>query len=252
MITLCIIGSGNVASHLASAFAKSGQVKLLQLYARQQTTVNGLPDHVNIIHEMKDLAEADLYLLAVSDNAIAEVSENFPFEGKLLAHTSGSVPLEAMSAKNRRAVFYPLQTFSKDKEVDFTTIPFCLEAENETDLSLLRRVASAISTVIYDLGSKERKALHVAAVFANNFVNHLYGNAFDICSENGIDPAILHPLIAETANKVIHMTPQQAQTGPAKRNDTTTIQAHLDFLKGTPKFELYDLLTQSIQNGEKL
>jgi predicted short-subunit dehydrogenase-like oxidoreductase (DUF2520 family) len=137
--------------------------------------------------------------------------------------------------------------------VNFKTIPLCLETENEKDAPNLNLIANAISDAVYDINSEQRKALHVAAVFVNNFVNHLYLIGNEICDANAIPFAILKPLIQETANKIATLSPKAAQTGPAKRNDISTIAAHQQFLTDENQAAIYNLLTQSIQdNGKKL
>jgi len=197
--------------------------------------------------------KADLYVIAVFDDAIAKVSAQLPFENRLVVHTSGSVSLDALDKKNRKGSFYPLQTFSKKAEVDFSQIPIFLESENETDFELLEKVAEVISNKVYKINSEQRKALHVSAVFVNNFVNHLYQIGNEICVENKVPFEVLKPLILETANKVMRLSPKEAQTGPAIRNDKQTIASHLDFLLDENQKNIYKTLTQSIQNnGKKL
>jgi predicted short-subunit dehydrogenase-like oxidoreductase (DUF2520 family) len=137
--------------------------------------------------------------------------------------------------------------------VNFKTIPLCLETENEKDAPTLKLIANAISDAVYDINSEQRKALHVAAVFVNNFVNYLYQMGNEICDANAIPFEILKPLIQETANKIATLSPKNAQTGPAKRNDLKTIAAHEEFLKDENQAAIYKLLTQSLQNnGKKL
>ncbi|MEO8515496.1 MAG: DUF2520 domain-containing protein [Flavobacterium sp.] len=253
MISVVIIGSGNVAQHLLNAFEKSTTTHVIQIYSRNTIVIPILSDAVKITHDYANIVNADLYVIAVSDNSIAEVSKNLPFTNKLVVHTSGSVGLEDLDAKNRKGVFYPLQTFSKSKKVNFKDIPFCLETENETDYQLLETVACSLSDKIFKINSEQRKALHVSAVFVNNFVNHLYQIGNDICIENNIPFEILQPLILETANKIVTLSPNEAQTGPAKRNDTQTINAHLNFLSDQTQKEIYKILTKSIiDNGKKL
>ena len=253
MIKIVLIGSGNVAHHLIEAFAKSKIVEVTQVFSRQKESVSPLFDSNKITDDYNNLAEADLYIIAVSDDAIAKVSSQLPFENRLVVHTSGSVSLDALDKKNRKGSFYPLQTFSKNKAVDFSHIPICLESKNETDFELLEKVAQSISNTVFKINSEQRKALHVSAVFVNNFVNHLYQIGNEICIENNLPFEILKPLILETANKVMALAPESAQTGPAKRNDTQTIEAHLDFLSNENQSTIYKILTQSIQNnGKKL
>lgn len=253
MVKVCIIGSGNVAQHLITAFANSGSTELVQVFVRDKSKVAHLVAAEIATDDLNALAEADLYIIAVSDGAIAEVSASFPFSGRLVAHTSGSVPIGAIDGKNRRAVFYPLQTFTKNKPVNFKEIPICIEVEHQADYAVLEQTAAAISSVIYPIDSSQRKALHVAAVFVSNFTNHLYQIGSEICEQNNIPFDILKPLIAETANKVRLLSPRDAQTGPARRNDTQTIEAHLAFLRDENQHRLYEILTQSIiSNGKKL
>ena len=253
MIKVVLIGSGNVAQHLIKAFAKSAIIDVIQVFSRQKEAVTSLLDSNKITDNFNDLAEADLYIIAVSDDAIATVSSQLPFENRLVVHTSGSVPLDALDNKNRKGSFYPLQTFSKKAEVDFSQIPVFLESENEADFELLQKVANIISHKVYKINSEQRKALHVSAVFVNNFVNHLYQIGNEICIKNNVPFEVLKPLILETANKVMKLSPKEAQTGPAIRNDKQTIASHLDFLLDENQKNIYKTLTQSIQNnGKKL
>ncbi|PJJ08582.1 putative short-subunit dehydrogenase-like oxidoreductase (DUF2520 family) [Flavobacterium sp. 1] len=253
MIKITIIGSGNVAQHLIDAFMKNKAIEIIQVFSRTQKQITPNLDSGKIINDWNALAEADLYIIAVSDDAIADVSSQLPFENRLVVHTSGSAPLTSLDNKNRKGVFYPLQTFTKGKEIDFKTIPFCLETEFENDYELLEKTASAISDSIHKIDYHQRKALHVAAVFVNNFTNYLYQLGNDICHENHVSFDILKPLILETAEKLLTLSPKDAQTGPAKRNDISTIEAHESFLSNENQSTIYKILTQSIQNhGKKL
>lgn len=251
MIKVVLIGSGNVAHHLIEAFAKSPTVEVIQVFSRQKESVTPLFDSNKITSNFTDLAEADLYIIAVSDDAIANVSSQLTFKNRLVVHTSGSVSINSLNAKNRKGIFYPLQTFTKNKAIDFNSIPICLESENESDFDLLKNVAESISNAVFKIDSHQRKALHVSAVFVNNFVNHLYQIGNEICIDNNVPFKILKPLLLETANKVMTLSPREAQTGPAKRNDITTIEAHLDFLSNENQAKIYKILTQSIQNNGK-
>ena len=257
MVKVVIIGSGNVAQHLIAAFKNAqilgSDIDLIQVYSRQTASVSHLLNLDQITNDLDTLAEADLYIIAVSDDAIGAISSQLPFKNRLVVHTSGSVPLHALDEDNRKGVFYPLQTFTKNKAVDFKIIPICLESENATDYQLLDKVAKSISEKVFAINSEQRKALHVAAVFVNNFTNHLYQIGQEICEENQVPFEILKPLIAETANKIMVLSPEEAQTGPAKRNDSITIEAHEAFLSNENHLKIYKTLTQSIQeNGKKL
>jgi predicted short-subunit dehydrogenase-like oxidoreductase (DUF2520 family) len=253
MIRVVIIGSGNVAQHLIKAFAKSNMVETVQAFSRNKENLTNLIDSSKITDDLNDLIDADLYIISVSDNAIAEVSHQLKVENKLVVHTSGSIDMIDLDNKNPKGVFYPLQTFSKNVAVNFDFIPICLEAENVEDYKLLETVAKSISDKVFNINSNQRKALHVSAVFVNNFVNHLYKIGNDICKENNIPFEILQPLIQETANKITSLSPNEAQTGPAKRNDSQTINSHLQFLTDENQKEIYKILTKSIiDNGKKL
>ncbi|WP_394774104.1 Rossmann-like and DUF2520 domain-containing protein [Flavobacterium sp.] len=253
MIRITLLGSGNVAQHLIKAFAKSEAVEIVQVYSRKKENLASLIDFDKITDNFEDLKEADLYIIAVSDKAISEVSKQLPFQNRIVVHTSGAASLDVLDIKNRKGVFYPLQTFSKSKEIDFSTVPMCLEAENTFDFKVLEALAKSVSNAVYAINSDQRKALHVAAVFVNNFTNHLYQIGQEICAEHQVPFEVLRPLIQETAQKINTLDPIDAQTGPAKRNDLTTIEAHLDYLLNENQKNIYKILTQSIQNnGKKL
>ena len=257
MIKVSIIGSGNVAQHLIVALQNSiingAEIELVQVHTRQKSTVSHLLDFNKITDDWSTLAEADLYIIAVSDDAISNVSEQIPYKNKLVVHTSGGISLEALAPNNRKGVFYPLQTFSKNKVVNFKTIPICIESQNASDFQLLQKVAQSISDSVFAINSEQRKALHVAAVFVSNFSNHMYKIGNDICIENNLPFEILSPLIQETAEKITQLSPNEAQTGPAIRNDKETINAHLTLLSDENQKNIYTILTQSIQNnGKKL
>lgn len=253
MIQVTIIGSGNVARHLIKAFSEKAEIELVQVFSRKPQMVADLVNSNKIISDYNHLQTVDVIIIGVTDDAIAEVSDQIPFKNQLVVHTSGSVAMSNLDDKNRKGVFYPLQTFSKSKAVDFKIIPICLEAENDKDYQTLETVAKLISNVIYKVNSEQRKALHVAAVFVSNFVNHLYQMGNEICTENNLSFDILKPLIQETANKILTLSPKEAQTGPAKRKDTQTINTHLSFLTDENQKEIYKLLTKSIiDHGKKL
>ena len=235
MIEITIIGSGNLAQHLILAFQQAEnnglEVRLNQVFSRNKKSIAHLVSPNKIINSFNDLKKADVYIIAVSDDAIETVVNEFPFENQFIAHTSGAIPMEIIKKTTRKGVFYPLQTFTKNKVIDFKKVPICLETENSEDYQLLEKVAKSISDFIYPIDSKQRKALHVAAVFVNNFTNHLYQIGKDICDKNQVPFEILKPIILETAEKIKEFSPIENQTGPAIRNDTKTIEAHKSFLK---------------------
>lgn len=254
MIKITIIGYGNVAQHLIHAFEHNSAAEIEQIFVREPSKVKNINSKIKIISDWQLLMPSDVFIIAVSDDAINEVCLLFPLKNQLVVHTSGSVALEQISNHNRRGVFYPLQTFTKGKKVSFKEIPICIETEFSADLEILKKIAKTISDKTYIINSQQRKALHVAAVFVNNFVNHMYQMGNEICYQNQVPFGILEPLIAETASKITNLSPKNAQTGPAIRHDELTIDAHLHFLKEEPtKQSIYKLLTQSIQqNGKEL
>lgn len=251
MIRLTIIGSGNVGQHLIKAFAKSEAIEIVQVFSRKKETLSAIIEYDKIVSDFSELKEADLYIIAVSDNAISEVSGQIPFQNQLVVHTSGAASIDTLDEKNRKGVFYPLQTFSKNKDVDFSNLPICLEAENTFDFRVLETVAKSVSKAVFAINSEQRKALHVAAVFVNNFTNHLYQLGQEICNEHQVPFDVLKPLIQETADKINTLDPVDAQTGPARRHDSTTIETHLAFLTNENQKNIYKILTQSIQNNGK-
>ncbi|GGX15330.1 Rossmann-like and DUF2520 domain-containing protein [Aquimarina muelleri] len=248
MIRVVILGAGNVAKHLYSAFFHQKHIEIIQCYNRKNLQLHPDQKKETIIKDIRLLKDADIYVLAVSDDAIEKVSSIFPFKNKLVVHTSGSSPMGIINNKNKKGVFYPLQTFSKDKIVNFTTIPICIEAENQIDLEILRKLASSLSNKVYTISSEQRSILHVSAVFVNNFTNYLFSIGSDICNEHRVPFEILHPLIQETAQKAIKMDPSNAQTGPAIRKDVNTIERHLEILTNTTQQNIYTTLTKAIQS----
>jgi predicted short-subunit dehydrogenase-like oxidoreductase (DUF2520 family) len=247
MIKVVLFGSGNVAQHLIIAFQQSGKVDVIQVVVRDKNKAELSISPDRITDSMQAIPNADIYIMAVSDGALPGLSGKLPLNNVLVAHTSGSVALTALDPKNRRSVFYPLQTFSKSRTVDYSHVPVCLEWENNKDQQVLTELAHCISPNCYTINSVQRKALHVAAVFVNNFVNHLYHIGEEICEEHQVPFDILKPLITETAEKAQHLSPRLGQTGPAIRNDQNTIDAHLALLTQSNQKELYQLITQSIQ-----
>jgi len=254
-MNIVILGSGNVATHLGRAFKMAGQ-DVTQVWSRDITHASALADTLAAepIDNMFDLdRSADLFIIAVKDEAIRELALELKLADQLLVHTSGSTGLSALDgASTKVGVFYPLQTFSKIKSVDFRQIPIIIEANAPEVLTSIRAVADRLSEKVIELNSEQRKTLHVAAVFACNFTNHLFGLAQELLEEKGLDYELLKPLIEETLSKIEMNDPVSVQTGPAIREDQATIQAHLEVLKPNPALsELYTKLSQSIVNLHK-
>lgn len=253
MIKVIIIGAGNVATHLYQTFSKQERLEVIQVYNRNPEHLAFVKEPQKRVSKLEELKEADLYLFAVSDDAIMEIAEKVADNKSVFAHCSGSEPMDNFSKFENYGVFYPLQSFSKNKVVDFKEVPVCLEANSAKNLKFLKEIASMLSNNIFEVSSEQRRALHLSAVFVNNFTNHLYALAADYCKKNELPFKILQPLIKETAAKIETLTPYSAQTGPALRNDQKTISAHLEMLNDDQK-KIYTILTESIQklHGKKL
>lgn len=253
MNSIVIFGAGNVAHHLLKAFSSAKNFQVIQVFNHKPENLIPFSTETETTINLAKVKPADIYLLAIKDDAISEIADNIKYERALMLHTSGAVPVDVFSRFSRRGVFYPLQTFSKNKEVDFSQIPVCIEANKEEDLHLLETMGKSISENVYHINSEQRKSLHVAAVFVSNFVNYLYTEGEAICKKNQIPFEILQPLILETASKMTKMSPLEAQTGPAKRNDVGVLQSHLSQLDQEQQ-KIYSLLTQSIQalHGKEL
>lgn len=247
MIRIVILGAGNVSTHLCKAFNASEEILLIQLYSRNKSSLKSFSETIETTSSISELKAADVYIIAIADDSIKSFSETLPFKDKLVVHTSGSMSISELSENNRKGVFYPLQTFTKESEVDFINIPICIEASTIPDLKLLKKLGRSISEKVVKINSDERAKLHLAAVFVNNFVNHLYQKGSEILEENSLPFDLLKPLIIETVNKIESLSPKEAQTGPAKRNDIKTIEKHLHLLKNSTHKELYLQLTKAIQ-----
>ncbi len=247
MVNVSVLGYGNIGFHLVDAFEKSNVINLIQVYNRHP--IKNKSFKAELVNNLNNLTKADVYIIAIPDDAIKSFSSQLKLDG-LVVHTSGSVNINALIGKFAKGVFYPLQSFSKDKVVDFKKIPIAIEAQNLSDLNLLNKLACCLTPLVYKIDSKQRQNLHVAAVFVNNFTNYMYRIGENICLKNNIDFNILKPLILETAKKIETLPPTDAQTGPAKRNDKQTITKHLKLLPSEFE-EIYTLLTKFIQQHDK-
>lgn len=252
-MNVSIIGSGNVATHLAKALKKA-DVQVLNIWSYHLENAQILADTVGAkaVAEVSEIinesVESDIILIAVKDDAIAEVSSQLGNYNGLIAHTSGAIAMDVLSDHQNYGVFYPLQTFSKHTSLDFSDVPLCLEANNTNSLNQLKQLANLVSKNVYEVNSEQRKILHLAAVFACNFPNYLYGIAQQLLAQHQLDFDIIKPLIAETANKVQTALPMEVQTGPAIRNDEQTLTKHEVLLQQHPKWlNIYKLLSEQIK-----
>jgi predicted short-subunit dehydrogenase-like oxidoreductase (DUF2520 family) len=253
---IVLIGAGNVASQLGMALQEKGFF-IAQVYSRTLTSARTLGDKLQADYtdQLSELIpDAGFYIFAVKDSVLPEILNKCPALSGLWVHTAGSVPMNIFSGYTYRyGVLYPLQTFSKDRKVSFAEIPFFIEACQPADELLLETIARALSGKVVRLSSEKRKQLHLAAVFACNFTNHLYTLAARILEENGLPFDLLQPLIRETAAKIETLHPKDAQTGPAVRYDENIINQQLEMLKEKPPLqEIYRLLSGSIHREQQV
>lgn len=251
---IVLIGAGNLASQLGKSLKVAGS-HIVQVYSRTEKSARELAGilECSFTCDLTSLIECDLVIVAVKDDAIETVLKRLAVSRSILVHTAGSIPMSMLNAYSKNiGVFYPLQTFSKERDVDFSSIPICLEASSPKVFDLLQELAAKISDVVKSVNSEERKNLHLAAVFTCNFVNHFYHLGDLLLQEKGLDFDLLKPLIQETAQKVLSMKPLDAQTGPAIRFDETIINKHLDLLTDEPELKkIYSFVSESIYKTQK-
>ena len=246
-----IVGSGNVATHLSLALASLEGIEICQVYSPTEAHAEILAERLNcdfVTDPTQIRKDADVYLFALKDQALETVIRAVPANDGLWLHTSGSMPIQVFAGYTERyGVLYPLQTFSKSREISFQGIPLFIECHREEDKNCLEDLARRLSGKVCELSSEKRRSLHLAAVFACNFTNHIYALAEEILAKEGLSRDYLFPLIDETAAKVHELPAQEAQTGPAIRYDENIINKHLGMLADDPDVQtLYRLLSQSI------
>lgn len=252
---ISIIGSGNVATHLGKALYASGH-EIVDVFSPSAGHAGLLATALNAraITRLWQLSpQVDLCLIAVKDDVIEDLAADLKLSHSMVVHTAGSIPMQVLAASAPAyGVLYPFQTFSKPRQLDITQVPFCLEASDGETLRRLEQLVADLGARSYVLDTDSRKALHLAAVFACNFTNHLYTLAESLLREKAIPFDLLRPLIGETAGKALEGNPFEAQTGPAVRNDQKVIAGHLRQLEGKPELrELYGLLSESIRKTHK-
>lgn len=246
MSSVTIIGTGNVAYHLAKAIKAVPGYELAVVAGRTPDNLVPFKGIARHICKLEDAPVSDITIIAVADDAIETVVSKAPYTSGVWAHTSGSKPMKILQHFTHYGVFYPLQTFSKAVPLDFKEIPIFIEAHTDDALEQLRGLAFALSKNVQNLNSQARKQLHLAAVFANNFTNHCLAIANDICNESAIDFKLLKPLLEQTIKNAFDQNPKLAQTGPAKRLDKTIIIKQLAQLKKPAQKEVYKALSNSI------
>ena len=246
MKNIILIGSGNLATQLGLSLLDNGY-NIIQVWSQQIKNAINLADKLNCnaTDSLKNLAKADLYILAVKDDKIKSIVNSISVD--CIVHTSGGSDIDIFDDKFKNfGVFYPLQTFNKEIDIDFENIPICIEANNKEFELKLNNLAKSLSKRITVLNSKQRKKLHVAAVFACNFSNHMYTNAYNLLKEDNIDFKLLIPLINQTILKLNDNKPEDVQTGPAKRKDVKLIEHQSEIITNKKIKELYQFITNSI------
>lgn len=252
---IVLIGAGNLATHLGKALHAAGH-DMVQVFSRTMQSAETLASLLDA-EPLTDMAQvrddADVYIFSVKDSALEQlISQLCGGEKKVFLHTAGSMPMSVFREKALHyGVLYPMQTFSKQREVDFSIIPCFIEANDEFALKQIEGLAGQISHRVFQLSSEDRKYLHLSAVFACNFANHCYAVSQELLQQHGIPFDVMLPLIDETAAKVHGMTPKEAQTGPAVRYDENVIGKQIQLLENQPYFQkIYDCMSKSIHELE--
>ncbi|MBQ6651999.1 MAG: DUF2520 domain-containing protein [Prevotella sp.] len=257
MVKAVLVGAGNVATHLGKAIVDAGD-KVVQVYSRTLASAATLAEilHSEPVTVVEDICrDADIYIISVKDDVLPTIIASVckSRENCLFAHTAGSVPMNVFEGHCKHyGVIYPLQTFSKDRELNFREIPLFVEAVDEDSLTALETFSNQLSSLVFQLSSPFRSKLHLSAVFACNFVNHCYALAAEILKESGLPFDVLLPLIDETCHKVRELSPVDAQTGPAVRWDKDVMARHREELSVQPLWaEIYEAMSQSIHELDK-
>ena len=253
--SIVLVGAGNLATNLGKALYRKG-FRIVQVYSRTKESAKTLANIVEAeyttdLHELSN--EAQLYIVSLKDAVVGQLLPELVCgrQKSLWVHTAGSIPMDVWEGlAERYGVFYPMQTFSKLREVDFSEIPVFVEGNTSADTCFLKEVAAALSHKVYEVDSERRRHLHLAAVFACNFTNHMYALAAELLEKYQLPFDVMLPLIDETARKVHKLEPHQAQTGPAVRYDENVINRHLQLLADNPRLqEIYKILSESIHKS---
>jgi predicted short-subunit dehydrogenase-like oxidoreductase (DUF2520 family) len=246
MKNIILIGSGNVATHLGIALKKR-DYNIVQVYSRSIENAKELAQKLNtdFTNDFTQLKDANLIIVSVNDDVISEVLSKL--KNTAIVHTSGSIGVNIFNDNfSNYGVFYPLQTFNKEVEVNISEVPFCIEGNSLKFENQLTQIAKRISNTVVVMDSEQRKQLHIAAVFASNFSNQMFTIADDLLAERNIDFKILLPLIKQTIAKLNTNKPKEVQTGPAKRKDKKIIQEHIDLIQEKEIKELYKKISTNI------
>ncbi len=245
------VGAGRLAWHLVQALSGAGH-EVVQVYSRTEESAAALAAKVGAqpVCRMDDVGDADVYVVAVKDAVLADVVRQLckGRAARVFLHTAGSMPMQVFEGLAAHyGVFYPMQTFSKERALDFSRIPIFLEGSDPVALGVARTLAESVSRQVVELSGEGRRRLHLAAVFACNFANHCYELASEVLQEQGLPFSVMQALVDETAAKVSELSPRQAQTGPAVRYDQNVMEAQLSLLADRPLAQqIYRLMSKSI------
>jgi predicted short-subunit dehydrogenase-like oxidoreductase (DUF2520 family) len=247
---LALLGAGNVAHHLSKALRSNG-AEFTQVFNRDLSNAQSLAKTLGAeaCDDPQDIrSDVDAYLVSLSDDAYAHVLERMGARERLIIHTSGNLGLDVLDAfSQKRGILYPFQSFSKNREIDLKEVPFFIDSNNSEDLNLLRDLGRRISTHVFQLSEEDKQHYHLAAVFANNFANHMFREAELICDRFNLDFKLLHALIRETSAKAVELGPDAAQTGPAIRFDESVLNRHFRELEiDIDAQKIYQIVSESI------
>lgn len=244
-LKIVIIGAGNVAWHIAHALAPS----VIQIYNHNIDGAKALAQAVNadFTDDIKQLSSADAYIISVKDDAISSIINEIAGSNGVWMHTSGSIPMNVFDGKiSDHGVLYPMQTFTKGIDVDMGKVPFFIEANNNTSTKLINNIANFISHSVWHIDSEQRRRLHVAAVFACNFTNHMLAKSAELLKQIDLPLSVMQPLVDTTLDKAFLTSPQKGQTGPARRGDRSIIASHLSLIDNDDTRQLYEIISDSI------
>ena len=250
MISIAIIGTGRLAHQLFHLFNSLDGVLVSLVLGRNKQALEAFKNTITSTNFKAPIKE-QLVFIAVSDNAIAEVSSCINVPNGIVCHVSGSVSLEALKDHSKRGVFYPLQTFGSSEKMSFKEIPILIEGVNETVFQTLFSLATEVSSCSLSMDSSKRRSLHLAAVWVNNFSNFLYTQAAEFCKNQEVPFELLGPLMEQTVKNALTLGPEVAQTGPARRGDTNTMNAHIESLPTEEQKKIYQYISNAIQEKYK-
>lgn len=256
MSKVVLLGSGNVAFHLADALNSSG-ISIIQIFGRNEITVKELSNTIGTNYTTKPeniISDADIYFFCMNDSANIEISGKITVKGNpVFVHTAGSQSMQIFDSKTKNyGVFYPFQTFTKGIDTNFSAIPICIEASNQYSNNILTEIAKKLNCKTYQLDSSNREELHLCGVFASNFMNHCVSISESILEEKNIDKDLIRPLLDQSFHKILTAGANNSQTGPALREDNKTIEKHIKLLSNKKQYsKVYKVLTESIIEWKK-